>query len=234
MTKVFIATPAYDGKVYVPYAVSLGTTILQLAAANINVHLCVKTSGSLLVLERNSLIQNFWESDCTHMLCIDSDLGWDAYSIKRLLDLNEDFIGGVYPSRMRNEFIFRPKSAEDGLIYKNENGLIEMEYIPAGFILLTKNAIEKMRKKHYNLAYDPKVPTENSHKGFAFFNTEVWNGEFWGEDYYFCRKVREAGIKIWVDPYLKFDHAGKVGSLAEAMTAQDQVTSENLQGTEGS
>jgi hypothetical protein len=53
---------------------------------------------------------------------------------------------------------------------------------------------------------------------YCFFDTEVYDGEFWGEDYVFCRRVREAGFDIYVDPLIEFDHAGTVGSLIEILT----------------
>jgi hypothetical protein len=224
MVKLFIATPAYDGKVFVPYALSLSTTVRELAEAGINIHICIKTSGSLLVSERNSLVEAFVRSDCTHMLCIDSDIGWEPKIVKKLIDKDEDFVGGVYPSRVKNQFVFRPKFNADGFLYKNEKDLIEMEYIPAGFMLLTQNVFKVMREKYPELYFEPKHKDEDSKKGYAFFNTELWEGEFWGEDYIFCKRARDAGIRIWVDPFLKFDHSGNKGSLSDVMQAEDVPT----------
>lgn len=220
MTKVFIATPAYSGLVHAPYTMSLLTTCRLLSEANIDIHICIKTSGSLLVAERNSLIEAFWNSDCTHMLCIDSDLGWNPQQVPMLLSKNEDLIAGCYPSRVENSFIFRPVFNEQKQVTSNEKGLIEMEYTPAGFMLISRHAISMMRDRFPELKYEPKYEDNDpdKNKGYAFFNTEIWNGEFWGEDYYFCRKVREAGIKIWCDPTLQFDHAGKKGCLMEVLT----------------
>ena len=175
-------------------------------------------SGSLLVAERNRLVKAFLESDCTHMLCLDADLGWHSEVVKKFIDYDEPFVAGVYPSRKETCFVFRPALKEDGSIRQSEKGLLEMEYIPAGFMLIRREVFEAIIAKFPELYFKPKLPEGNPEDGHCFFNTEIWEGEFWGEDYYFCRKAREAGYKIWVDPTVQFNHAGTVGCLMNALT----------------
>jgi hypothetical protein len=218
MKKIFLCTPAYDGKVNVQYAISLAETVMLLSAHGIQVQIKLSAGSSLLVAERNRLTEAFMETDCTHMLCVDSDLGWPAEAVKSMLDKDEEFIAGVYPARKNREFTFRPVFNPDYSVVKSEKNLLEMAYVPAGFMLIKRSAIEKMRSTYPDLYFEPKYESSNASKGYCFFNTEVWNGEFWGEDYYFCRKAREAGIRIWVDPLIQFDHNGVVGMLVEALT----------------
>ena len=217
--KVMIATPAYSGKVDIPYALSLAETMHLLRLHQIEVQPLITASGSLLVAERNRIVQAFWESDCTHLLCIDGDLGWPPQAVLAMLEAKKEFVAGVYPARgEKGVFLFRPVLNEDGTIVRDKH-LLQMQYIPAGFMLIAKSAIEKMRDTHPDLYYEPKVKgPSNPMPGYCFFNTEVWEGEFWGEDFVFCRKAREAGVEIWVDPLIQFDHAGTVGMLYEALT----------------
>lgn len=216
--KVMIGTPAYSGKVDIPYALSLANTMHLLQLHQIDVQPMITASGSLLVAERNRIVQAFWESDCTHLLCIDADLGWPPQAVLAMLESKKEFIAGVYPARGdKKAFLFRPEHNEDGSLVQ-EKHLLRMQYIPAGFMLVTKSAIEKMREKHPDLYYEPRDKRNNPEPGFCFFNTEVYEGEFWGEDFVFCRKAREAGVDIWVDPYIQFDHAGTVGMLLDALT----------------
>ena len=219
MKKVMIATPAYSGKLNVPYCLSFGQTLHLLNLHGIEVVPRIVTSGSLLVAERNRIIQSFWESDCTHLLCIDGDLGWPAQAVLAMLDTEKDFVAGVYPARGDERcFLFRPELSDDNTIIHDRH-LLKMQYIPAGFMLISRGAIEAMRNKYPELYYEPKDPNNiNPQAGFCFFNTEVWNGEFWGEDFVFCRRAREAGIDIWVDPLIQFDHDGTIGMLKDCLT----------------
>lgn len=216
---VMIVTPAYDGKVNVPYAISLAETKLMLEANGVKVSFRIEPNGSLLVASRNRLTEMFWESDATHMLCIDSDLGWPPQAILAMLDTKKEFIAGVYPSRKERGFIFRPfvdQTNPERLV--TENHLIKMEAVPAGFMLISRDAIKKMRKAHPNLYYAPKDPRDLSESTYMLFNTELIDGQFWGEDYVFCKRAHEAGIDIWADPLIQFDHAGTIGMLAEILT----------------
>jgi hypothetical protein len=218
MAKIFLATPAYDGRVHVPFAISLSETHTLLASKGIEFQVQIHCAGSLLTAERNRLLEAFINSDATHLLCVDSDLGWPAQAVIALLDHDVDFVCGVYPTRKDNMFLFRPIYNEDKSVVKNEKGLLKVEYIPAGFMMIKREVIVKMREFHSNLKFTPKVETEQMFSGY--FDTEVWQGEFWGEDFYFCRKARETGFDIWVDPLIEFDHAGVRGMLLSVLSNQ--------------
>jgi hypothetical protein len=214
-----IATPAYSGKVDIPYALSFANTFHTCQLHGIKVSPLITASGSLLVAERNRIVEAFWNSECTHLLMIDSDLGWPAQAVLAMLDADREFVAGVYPARGNEKtFLFRPVTKENNSIV-NDKHLLKMIYIPAGFIMLSRSAIAKMREKFPELYYEPKnKEVANPEPAYCFFNTEVYEGEFWGEDFVFCRRAREAGVDIWVDPLIQFDHAGTVGMLIQALS----------------
>lgn len=218
MTKIFIATPAFDGKVNVSYACSLSDTRLYLAAHTVESIVRINTSGSLLVRERNDLVKLFLQTDATHMLCIDSDIGWDAQDVKKMIDHNEDFVAGLYPARGPDRcFLYRGVYGPDKGMKVSEKGLLEMEYIPAGFMLLKREMLEGMIAHFPELYYEPKDDSLKHTAGHCLFGIELWEGEFWGEDYVFCRRARQAGYKIWIDPMITLNHAGIVGSFSELL-----------------
>jgi hypothetical protein len=219
MQNIFIATPAYDGKVHVQYAMSLLDLSKILDMHGFTPIVRVPTCGSLLVADRNRLVQMFWESGAEYMLCIDSDLGFDPRAVLRMIQSKKEFVAGVYPSRDGKGFNFRPECEEDGkLVMDPETKLLKMNYIPAGFMLIKREVIAKMREVYPELWYSPKDTRSQTESAFCFFDTEVYEGEFWGEDYVFCRRVRNAGFDIWVDPLIYFDHAGTKGALIEILT----------------
>ncbi len=227
MTKsIMIATPAYSGSVNIPYCLSFSETCSTLKLHGIDVKAHIVASGSLLVAERNRIVQAFWESDCTHLLCVDGDLGWPVQAVLAMLDADKEFVAGVYPARGDKKcFLFRPVTDENGAIVTDRH-LLKMLYVPAGFMLISRSAIQKMRDKYPELYYEPRDKRNNPEPGYCFFDTEVYEGEFWGEDFVFCRRAREAGVEIWVDPLVQFDHAGTVGMLVDCLTnvKQDKET----------
>ena len=140
---------------------------------------------------------------------------------------DKDMVVGCYPARgiSKPQFIFRAALNEDGSFVTKDH-LIKALYTPAGFMLIKRGVIENMQKKFPELYYEPKVKVpENEHDvGFCLFGIEVYEGEFWGEDYVFCRRAREAGAEIWIDPVIEFDHAGTKGMLAKMLTDKKPVS----------
>lgn len=218
MTKLFIATPAFSGTVHVQYAISLAETYALLASKGIETIIKIHSSGSLLVAERNRLVKAFLATDCTHMLCIDSDLGWPPMAVPAMIEHDIDFVAGSYPARGENIFLFRPVYNQDHSVVTSDKKLLKMEYIPAGFMLLKRCVLEKIIADRQDLYFCPKDPNAKDEWGHCIFNTEVRDGEFWGEDFVFCRRARESGFDIWVDPIIEFDHAGTRGMMANCLT----------------
>lgn len=215
---IMIVTPSYDGKVELQYSIALAETYHLLKANGIGVTISMEPNSSILPASRNRLTERFWQSDATHMLCIDADIGWPPEAVLAMLRHNKEFVAGVYPSRKLQGFIFRP-------VYKDiqtqellvEDNLIKMEGVPAGFMLISREAIKKMRDFYPELYYAPKDPRDDSESTYALFNNEIIDGQFWGEDYVFCNRALKAGIDIWADPLIQFNHAGKIGLLAEIL-----------------
>lgn len=198
MTKIFLTTPAFLGQVHIQYALSLAETAVLLNSHKILLELHLSHSTSELVQARNQLIQDFLNSDSSHLLMIDSDLGWPPEAILKLIQKDLDIIGGCYPSRNDKIFRFRPILQENGSLVFN-NSFLEMEAIPAGFLLIKRQVIEKA------IAEQP------------LFRTGIMNGQFWGEDYYFCKALRKSGFKILADPTLQFNHDGCTGKLQDVL-----------------
>lgn len=217
--KLMICTPAFDGKVDAAFSISLAETYALCLKHNIEVFIRINNSGSLLCAERNRLVKTFIESDCTHVLFIDSDLGWPAQAVIEMINKDENFIAGLYPARGNKSFIFRPVLNDDkSFILNKEKSIIKMEYIPAGFMLLKRHVLEKMIEDNPERKFIPK--DKNSDSGYALFNTELYEGEFWGEDYVFCRLARKSGFEIWIDPLIQFNHSGNIGMFAEILTTK--------------
>lgn len=219
MTKIFIATPAFSGQVHANYAISLAETTAIFVMHNISTIYRIHSSGSLISAERNSLNQFFLESDCTHMLCIDSDISWNAHDVLRMILYDEDFIAGAYPARSEDHFHFEPSIKDDGTIIQKGN-LLKMNLMPAGFMLLKRRTLEAMVKSHPELSYKTKNNRRDNFQGTALYNTELIDGEFWGEDYVFCKRAREAGVDIWCDPTFEFNHSGRKGKLIDVLKTE--------------
>lgn len=220
MMNILICTPTYSGQVHAAYAVSLTETICLLRQRGIGAEVHISAGSSLLAAERNRLVEHFWNSTATHMLCVDADLGWPAQAVPAMLATQRDLVCGVYPARDKERvFLFRPRKDAEGRIVQDGH-LVGMDYVPAGFLLLSRDCIRKMREAHPGLLCVPKK--DNGDRFHALFDNAVYEGEYWGEDFTFCRHAREAGIEIWADPLIEFDHAGVRGMLTSVLIRSEK------------
>jgi hypothetical protein len=96
--KLFIATPAFGHQVTTNYANSLlkfVSTPHKSIAVSSAVHM---QSGMALVTQaRNNCVAYFLNSDCTHMIFIDADIGFEPEAIYRLIDKDVPLALTPYP-----------------------------------------------------------------------------------------------------------------------------------------
>ena len=218
--KLMIATPSYDHKVYSHYSLSLVGTVMLLESQGINVDVKFMLGDSLLVSARNKLLQQFWDSDSTHLLCIDADIGWPPLAVLSMLQTKKEFIGGLYPARQgsKETFVYKPTLDKAGNKIM-DNHLMRVDYMPAGFMLMERSVLKKLRNKFPELKYTSKTDPKDT--GYCLFNTELYEGEFWGEDFAFCRKVREIGVELWVDTLIEFEHANLKASVGKLPSGEN-------------
>lgn len=85
--KIFIGTPMYGGMCHGLYTKSLMETCTSLGAYGIPSQVYYLFNESLITRARNYCVHNFLQSDCTHLLFIDSDIGWKAMDLLYMLHL---------------------------------------------------------------------------------------------------------------------------------------------------
>jgi hypothetical protein len=158
---------------------------------------------------RNRLVAEFLKTDCTDLLFIDDDISWEAGAAARLLSHDCDVVGGVYP--MRADKLEFPCCPVDDPPIPDANGLIEVEYLPTGFMRIKRHVIEKMVERYKHLAYNEG----NTTGCYALFWLDLVPDpqdhgklKLMGEDVSFCRKWIDIGGKCHADTLLAFRHHG--------------------------
>lgn len=182
---------------------------------------------------RNTLVDEFFRSDCTHLLFIDSDIGFTPADVLALLILadpasDKDVIGGLYPKKhirwdKVHAAVQQGLPADDlenfvGDMVFNPTGVsgsydlyspLEVSECGTGFLMIQRHVFEKFKQSYPELAYriDHHGKNEWSH---CFFDNEIdpVSKRFLTEDYNFCRLIRNIGLKVWVAPWLNLDHYG--------------------------
>jgi hypothetical protein len=238
-TKVCIATPAYRSNYAGAYVESLFA--LTGEAPKHRVALCFSSIDYAdVVTARNYLISRFYfnRTDCTHLLFLDSDMGFEAKLIFDMLALKQDVVGAIYPSRSVNlrklhakgnqpfeqayaqacNFIGSPVGTP------SKEPFVEVSGLGAGVLLISRAAVTKMiqscpeivdtqRYKHY--------PFAEKLAGFIMpFNKIDLGDKELSEDLSFCHRWRKAcGGKIFGSTTSLIKHVGEntvISKLADS------------------
>lgn len=191
--------------------------------------------SSLVTQGRQLCVASFLQSKCTHLLFIDSDIAFNYNAVERLINYDKEIVLIPYPIKsldfekikvkinsgstldpkvLGNQYtlsVVTPKNV------KVENGFIEIERGPAGCMLVKREAFEKLIKEYpeftikQHTLIDGKL-VERDHM-YNFFDT-YWDPKektYTGEDFYFCKLAKHAGIKMYalIDEYIS--HYGEYG-----------------------
>jgi len=204
--------------------------------------------SSLVTQGRQLCVASFLQSDCTHLLFIDSDISFSYKAIERLLAYDKDITLIPYPIKSMDSDKIKAKikagseldakllgnqytmSITDPTNIKMENGFIEVERGPAGCMLIKREALDKLIKEYPEFTIEQHTLIDGKlvkrpHM-YNFFDT-YWNPEdktYTGEDFYFCKLAKHAGIKMYalVDEYIS--HHGEftyTGRLIDEFTMVD-------------
>lgn len=153
-----------------------------------------------------------WGADV--FVFIDDDVSWRPEDLAALIDAPGDVVGGTYRYKVPNEDKYMGKVfvGEHGSpLVREEDGAILATCLPAGFLRVTRAAVERF------MAVFPELTINADGDGDSpdLFNHGAHKGVWFGEDYAFCRRWQEAGGDVWLLPDLNLDHHGRDGSVWE-------------------
>src|SRR5210317_405307 len=98
---IFVATPAYDGKVDTDYSQSLAAAAYASPMYSVKFSCAVMGNGAFIDLARNIFVKMFLEvhKEATHLFFIDSDIKFNYEDFIGLARSNLPICAGVYRRR---------------------------------------------------------------------------------------------------------------------------------------
>jgi len=187
--RLFLATPMYGGMCAGMFTKSVADLTALCSSNGIHLQSYFLFNESLITRARNYCVDEFMRSDCTHMMFIDSDIGFDPRDVIAMLamqseDSDYDVMAGPYPKKciswekikmavdkgMADEnpnvldkfvgdYVFNPKSGS-GTFRIDEP--IEVSEIGTGFMMTRRSTFEKFRDTYPQYSYKPDhVRTEH-------------------------------------------------------------------------
>jgi hypothetical protein len=178
--KIFVATPMYGGQCHGMYTKSSCDLAKIAQAYQMDIKMFYLFNESLITRARNYCVDEFLRSDYTHLMFIDSDIGFDPNDVLSLAILCEegerDIVCGPYPKKtiawekikqaVERGFADNPSNLEHyggDYVFNPLEGEKELrldEPIPVleggtGFMMISRNAFKKFDEAYPDLRYYP-------------------------------------------------------------------------------
>lgn len=168
----------------------------------------LNAKGSLVVTNRNTLVDEAAKLDCEWLLFLDSDLLVPRDVIAHLLAHDKDIVGATYCKRV-SPYEVLGRTLDGGQL-EAATGLVEVAGLPTGCLLVRRTVFEQLRKPYF------RTPAHEDGE------VEGLPAHIEGEDYYFCRVAREAGFSVWLDVDLTMK-IGHIGQQVFAIPTHEEV-----------
>ena len=190
---------------------------------------------SLITRARNSLAYDFMQTDCTHLMFIDADIGFNPHDILQMINGNKDIICGIYPKK-EIDWVQVSKAVQVGVppqeLHKytgafvvnlvgdaesaqgDRNAPIQIANGGTGFMLIQRKVFEGLLGKVPTYMNDMFLAVDQERKPKVineFFATSIdptSGSRLLSEDYHFCKIAREQGFTVWAAPWANLVHCG--------------------------
>ena len=216
--KLFVPLICYNHTCNTEYMMSIFKLLNTVKDKKINCSFYPIFFESLISRARNAAVAHFLEDkENTHLLFIDSDIIFEPEDVLKLLKSGKEVIAGIYPKKYitwerlkNNPEAERVDFPVGGNIKMTEDNFLEMDYLPTGFLLISRTAIEKIIKQHPELKYRNDIDGYMSagDNFYDLFKVGIRNGIYESEDWGFCSLWKEAGGKVLIHPEVNVKHVG--------------------------
>lgn len=233
--QILVATPMYGGMCHGQYTLGMIQMVAVFTQHRVPFQFSYMMNESLITRARNSLAHDFLATDCTHMMFIDADIGFNPADIIKMINANKDIICGIYPKK-EIDWVQVTNAVNKGVTpqeLKNHTGAFVVNLVDdaksaegaidapiqianggTGFMLIQRKVFEGLLGKvpTYNndmfLAVDTERKPKIINEFFATSIDEKSGNRLLSEDYHFCKIAREQGFTVWAAPWAYLQHCG--------------------------
>lgn len=238
--RLMVATPLYGGAEadYLRSVVGLGGAA---ARAGVSCAFAWLSNNAVIDRARNVLAAAFLQSDATHLVFIDGDIGFvpeELLDLAARMQADDRFavVGAPCPKRRINwelvsAAVAKGLAADDPGALERFSGVFPLDLLePAagialdqpveltragtGLMVVRRDVIETLVERHPELAYAADALDRDSglagDRLAALFMPMIdpETGHMLSDDYAFCYRVRAAGFRIWLAPWMRTSHTG--------------------------
>lgn len=154
---------------------------------------------------RAKVLKKAYNEDPDYIVFLDYDVSWTPETMVKFLSIEGDVVSGTYRKKLYcPTYMGSLEQGPNGNPLVREDGCLKAHCVPAGFLKLSKQAVDIFAATYPELLFGPKMSPE-----LDMFNHGVVDGIWFGEDYAFSKRWNEKCGDIWLVPDLDIDHNSK-------------------------
>ncbi|MDR0183263.1 hypothetical protein [Lysobacter arvi] len=228
---LFVATPSLRGSFCKPYVLGVVQVQNHCLRHGIDFELRVAQGISAIEAARNALANWFlFNSDATHMLFWDDDMGAVTDDLVRMFDYAErDVVAALYPrkridmARIKQAVLNDPQidPALLNQIGGDFSGMfqpqdvqwatdepIRLDRVGTGLMMISRRCLMSLvQSGAVSWSEEPAIAGGRMYHFFRHISRE---GVVIGEDFYFCDLVRSHGGGVWGCAWVRSVHVGQI------------------------
>lgn len=201
MTSVVFCTPT-PKRAYDVFISAMERSVPALDEAGIEHQMVFEIGSPYISWARANMLKKAMETNADTFVFLDHDLSWKPQDLMNLVEHPGDVAAGTYRYKYdTEEYMGNWAVGDDSRPVVRPDGTIVAHAIPAGFLKVTRAAVERFREAY------PELQFGNPNREFIdLFNHGAFEGLWWGEDYAFSRRWRAIGGDIHLIPDLDINH----------------------------
>lgn len=199
--KVVFCVPIV-GRPYPGFIRALEASIPIIRAAGWDEELVQEIDNPYISGARAKMLRKALDHGADVIVFLDYDLEWKPEDLLRLVETKGEVIAGTYRCKIDTEQYMGAIFHDDALRpIVREDGCVKASVAPAGFLKITRDAVDMFMGAHPELCYGPRYS-----QSVDLFNHGAHERLYWGEDYAFCRRWREKCGDVWIIPDITITH----------------------------
>jgi len=199
--KVVIATPTVS-KPHPAYLAAVAAAEPILKAAGLDVQIVFEVGNPYISAARSTMLRKAMDGKADVVVFIDHDIEFRPEDLLKLIETEGDVVAGLYRFKKDDEeYMGAPLTDAAGNVQMVADGTLRGHRAPAGFLKVTKEAVDRFMKAYPELCYGPAYAP-----AVDLFNHGAHEGVWYGEDYAFCRRWIDCGGDLWIVPDLQLTH----------------------------
>lgn len=194
---IFFATPMFGGMCTAGFHRSSILMVEELTKAGIPYEWSTPWNESLITRARNNILAEFLSTDYDCLMFIDADIEFKPEDVNKLWNLEVPVAVAAYAMKREDQPLSAWRNGK--LVTFEETKPFNVDYAGTGFMMIQRHVFEEMQKAYQDLKMD---------NGYALFETQIFEGTYLSEDYSFCKRWRDIGGKILLEPTIRLGHWG--------------------------